>query len=148
MLQIATFAIPAEQEKANEFLRTHKPEGEIARMGDVLFIAYETGEYSADYEIADLQALLRGAKQTRIQHEIALEVLKEDRDKLNAKSNKSQWDELTDAITGMLRTMKTQEIKAAVVEQRIKTLQSSNGGTNITTGDGFKAAGKKAKAGK
>jgi len=54
MLQIATFTLPTETDKANDFLRTHKPFGEIARMGDLLFIAYEDGSYSPEYEIAEL----------------------------------------------------------------------------------------------
>jgi hypothetical protein len=32
MLQIKTFELPAQESAANEFLKTHKPMGELARM--------------------------------------------------------------------------------------------------------------------
>jgi hypothetical protein len=41
--------------------------GEIARMGDLLFIGYETGEYSLEYQIADLTELLRSNARARFQ---------------------------------------------------------------------------------
>ena len=44
MLQIATFSLPDDQDKANEFLKTHKPIGNIEFNKDMLFIGYETGD--------------------------------------------------------------------------------------------------------
>jgi hypothetical protein len=43
MLQVKTFALPAEETAANEFLKTHKPMDEIARMGNLLLIGFDDG---------------------------------------------------------------------------------------------------------
>src|SRR4051794_30437796 len=97
MLQIATFTLPDEQDKANEFLRTHKPIGNIEFSKDILFLGYEDGEYPVEYQISDLQEMIRGNRAARLQQEVAMNVLEYELADLNPKHNKGRYDELTSA---------------------------------------------------
>jgi hypothetical protein len=53
MIQVATFLLSTEQEKANEFFRTHKPVGNINI--NTVTIFWDDGVYSISEQIADLQ---------------------------------------------------------------------------------------------
>jgi hypothetical protein len=83
MLQVAAFLVPTEQEKANEFLRTHRiaPEG-INFNTDRLIIFYD------DDPVAELVQLLDSVGKARFQQEVALHVLKAELADLNSVKNK------------------------------------------------------------
>src|SRR5436190_16593233 len=105
MLQIATFQLPDEQNLANEFLRTHKPIGNIEFSKDILFMGYEDGEYPVEYQIDDLNDMIRSNRAARLQQEIALCVLayelkdiEKERDGVNMKNNAKQFEQLTQQI--------------------------------------------------
>src|SRR4051794_26550149 len=116
MLQIATFSLPDEQDKVNEFLKTHKPIGNIEFNKDMIFVGYETGEYPVEYEIGTLHERLIAQKETRFQHEIALHVLEYEQADLNPKHNKPRWDEIEGAKYNIRRTMSIEDAKGAFVE--------------------------------
>ena len=124
MLQIKTFELPNDEDKANEFLKTHKPIGNIEFNKDMLFIGYETGEYPVEYQIADMQELLRGVRAAKFQQESALQVLNYEIADLNATHNRGRYDELTSAIIGTKKAMDVQDMKAGWLEQRIAELQA------------------------
>lgn len=124
MLQIATFTLPDEQDQANEFLKTHKPIGNIEFSKDLLFMGFEDGEYPVAYQISDLQEMIRSNRAARLQQEIAMQVLEYERADLNPKHNKNRYDELTSALINMKRGMDIQDMKAAWAEKRITELQA------------------------
>jgi hypothetical protein len=126
MLQIKTFELPSEEAPANEFLKTHKPMGEIARMGDLLFIAYETGENPVEYQIADLTEFIRGAQNAKLQQEIAVRVM--EYELADLKVGKGRYDEVSMAIRNTKAAMDIQDVKIAFVEERIAALRASNEG--------------------
>jgi hypothetical protein len=127
MLQIATFTLPDENDNANAFLRTHKPFGEIARMGDLLFIAYEDGTYPPEYEIAELQELIAGQRAARLQLDIALHVLKAQLADLNPRHNKGRYEELMAQKFNVQAQIDNQELKIAFVQGKIDALRKANG---------------------
>lgn len=127
MLQIATFSLPEEQDKVNEFLKTHKPIGNIEFNKDMLFIGYETGDFPVEYEIAALQEMLAGNRTARVQQEIALHVMQYELADLNPKHNKPKYDEISGAIYNVKKSMDIQDVKAAFVEKRIQELRAANG---------------------
>lgn len=135
MLQIKTFALPGEENEANEFLKTHKPNGEIARMGELLFIAYETGETPVEYLIAELQEHLDSVRRTKFQQEVAIYVMEYEMADLKPGTNK-RYDEIAMARREAQRSVNLQDAKAAFVEQRINDLKSGNGTNNTPAEQG------------
>jgi hypothetical protein len=128
MLQIATFQLPDQQDQANEFLKTHKPMGEIARRGDLLFIAYETGDYPVEYQVADLQDLIRSANNIILQQQIAIHAIEYER--ADIQPGKQRYDEMTTAISQCKRQIDIQQVKIDYVQKRIAALKEGNGEGN------------------
>ena len=56
MLKVASFALPAEQKKANEFLATHKISNTNFNK-DMIVVFAEDGVISAATQVADLQGI-------------------------------------------------------------------------------------------
>src|SRR4051794_24352987 len=125
MLQIKTFVLPDEEDAANEFLKTHKPLGNIEFTKDILFMGYEDGTYPAEYQIADLMELIAGQRNARLQQEIMLQVLKSELSDLNPKQNANAYQEKLDQIRQVERGMDTQDLKIGFVEAKIKALKAS-----------------------
>jgi hypothetical protein len=67
MIQVATFLLPQEQEKANEFLKTHHPDaasGGINFNRDMIVIFYDDGVMGKQREISSWREYLYGAENT------------------------------------------------------------------------------------
>jgi hypothetical protein len=123
MLQVASFLLPSEQDKANEFLRTHKPAGNINFNKDTIIVFYDDGTISPEYEIADFQELLESNRKARVQQEIALHVMKAELADLNPTHNKGRYEEVSYQIRQVEDAISTQDIKAEFVRTRIAQLR-------------------------
>jgi|tagenome__1003787_1003787.scaffolds.fasta_scaffold20490750_2 hypothetical protein len=137
MIQVAAFSMPTQQDEANDFLRTHKPEGQVHFNRDMIVVFYDNGEVSPQHKIAEFQELLRGNENARFQQEVALFVLKrqradlkEERSGLKANQNKGrveQIDNLLSQVEGGIKdtenAMALQDVKADFVKDRITLLQ-------------------------
>jgi hypothetical protein len=124
MLQIKTFKLPDEETAANEFLATHKPFGEIARMGDLLFVAVEDGSYPVEYEIAWLAEYLQGVREAKLQQEVALYVMQAEMADLG---NKKAADELSVQVKNLKDGIAKQDMKVQFLENRIAALRNGQG---------------------
>lgn len=120
MLQVASFALPTEQDKANEFLKTHKPVGNINFNKDTIVVFYE------DDPAADLVDLLESVGNARFQQEIALHMIKRDMAGLNPIKNKGKFDELDNALRNTQEAMDDQDAKAEYLKQRIEEKRASS----------------------
>src|SRR4051794_9356351 len=111
MIQVATFRIssslfrPSQEKEANEFLRTHKSQGQIHFNRDTIVVFYDNGQYPAAHQIADLQEMLQANADARFQQESTLNVLnvqvadlKEERSKLNATHNKGRCEDIDNLL--------------------------------------------------
>jgi hypothetical protein len=114
MLQVATFLLPEGQEKANEFLKAHKPVGNINFNRDTIVVFYE------DDPAADLLELLESVGNARFQQELALHMLKRDIAGLNPLHNKGKYDELDNAIRNTQEAMDDQDAKAEYLKTIIE----------------------------
>ena len=137
MIQVATFLLPSEQEKANEFLKTHKPEGSVNFNRDMVIVFWDNGEYPAEYQIADMQEMLKANANARFQQEGTLNMLntqladlKEERSTINTKHNKGRVEEVdnlisqfTNGINETKRAITLQDIKAEFLRERIAVLE-------------------------
>jgi N-acetylneuraminic acid mutarotase len=123
MLQVASFALPKQQDEANEFLKTHKPQGNINFNKDTIIVFYDDGEFSPEYEIADLEEYIQSMKTARFQQEVALHVMKTDLKKFKAGTN--QWQDINSGILNAERGIANQDLKIAFVEGRIKQLRKN-----------------------
>lgn len=138
MLQVKLFKVAGlfnQVRAANEFLRTHKPAGEVARMGNHLFIAYETEDTPVEYRIAEYREMLEGNRQAVAQQEIAVHVLEYERANVDKSKHQNQYDEYTRAINNARHAIDIQIVKAAFVEQRIEDLK--NGRSNNVPGEAY-----------
>jgi hypothetical protein len=124
MLQVATFLLPQQQDAANEFLKTHRPEGTINFNKDTIVVFWENGEYPPEYQLADLQELLKSVQAAKLQQDVALHVMKSDLADLNPTHNKGPYEQLASAIHQTEDMIAKQDTKAAYLEERIKALQS------------------------
>jgi hypothetical protein len=114
MLQVATFLLPDGQEKANEFLKTHKPVGNINFNKDTIVVFYE------DDPAADLVELLESVGNARFQQEVSLFILKRELADLNPTSNKGRYEEVQNAIFNAQDAIENQDAKAEYLKQRIE----------------------------
>ncbi|TCU78868.1 hypothetical protein EDE08_101650 [Bradyrhizobium sp. R2.2-H] len=114
MLQVATFQLPDGQEKANEFLKAHKPVGNINFNRDTIVIFYE------DDPAADILELLQSVTNAKFQQGIALHMLKRDIAGLNRVKNKDRFDELDHAIRQTQEAMDGQDAKAEYLKTIIE----------------------------
>jgi hypothetical protein len=135
MLQIKTFELPAEEDKANAFLALHKPVGEIARMGDLLFLAYDDGREWPAEQIAALRELLQGNRAAKFQMQVALHVMEYELADLNPVKNKPRYEEVSFGIREMKKQLDIQDVKAQFVEARIAALESQYVGDPATQAD-------------
>lgn len=124
MLQVASFTLPSEQDKANEFLKTHKPMGQVSFNKDIIVVFWEDGEYPAEYEIADLRELLQSNKMAKLQQEIALHVMKAEL--ADTPTNMARYNELSAGIKGLETGLSIQDIKADFVQKRIDSLTGNS----------------------
>lgn len=122
MLQVQTFLVPQQQEAANEFLKTHKPDGQINFNKDTIVIFWETGENPVEYQVAELRELIVDNRKARFQQEVALHVLKAQLADLNFTKNKEQWQDVSRAIRNVEDAIANQDLKAAFAEDKIKQL--------------------------
>jgi hypothetical protein len=125
MLQVATFLVPTEQEKANEFLKTHKPAGEIHFNTNMIVIFWDDWEYPASYQITDLRELIQSNQNATFQMEVALDVMKHDLADL--KPGTKNWQDLSSAISDTENKIAIQGIKRAFAEKRIEEIKKANG---------------------
>lgn len=114
MLQVATFLVPAEQDKANEFLKAHKPVGNINFNRDTIICFYE------DDPAADIVELLESVGNAKFQQGIALHMLKRDIAGLNRVKNKEKFDELDHAIRQTQEAIDDQDAKAEYLKKIIE----------------------------
>lgn len=124
MLQIAAFVLPGQQKEANEFLQTHKPAGDLQFNADRMFVFFDDGTNPVEYQIANLQELLQGNRNAKIQHQIALQVLEYELADLNMVHNKTLYENKTHEIRQLKRLMDAQDVKAQFVEARIAALRN------------------------
>jgi DNA gyrase/topoisomerase IV subunit A len=120
MLQVASFALPEQQEKANEFLKTHKPVGNINFNKDTIVVFYENDP------AADLVELLESVSNAKFQQEVALYMAKRDIAGLNRVKNKAKFDELDNAIRNIQEAIDDQDAKAEYLNKRIEEKRSAN----------------------
>lgn len=120
MLQVATFLVPSEQDKANEFLKAHKPVGNINFNRDTIVVFYE------DDPAADLLELMESVGHARFQQELALHMLKRDIAGLNRVKNKEKFDELDNAIRNTQEAIDDQDAKAEYLKARIEEKRAAN----------------------
>jgi hypothetical protein len=123
MLQIKTFSLPSEETAANDFLKTHKPVGDISYNASQLFIAFDDGVTSVEHEIAELQEMLKSQANTRFQQEVALHVMQYQIADLNPKHNKGRYDEINAAIIQQKAALDLQDAKTAFVQKKIDDLR-------------------------
>ncbi len=137
MIQVATFLLPDQQEAANEFLKTHKPEGPVNFNRDMVVVFWDNGEYPAEYQIADMQEMLKANANARFQQEGTLNListqladLQAERSTLNAKHNKGRVEEVDNLIfsfeKGVSETKQAitlQDLKAEFLRERIAVLE-------------------------
>jgi hypothetical protein len=119
MLQVATFLVPQDQDKANEFLKTHKPSpsGGINFNKDTIVIFYE------DDPAADLVELLESVNKARIQQELSLYIMKAELADLNPTHNKGQYEQVQAQIFQIEDAIDNQDRKAEFLNQRIAQLR-------------------------
>jgi hypothetical protein len=118
MLQVQTFLVPSEQNKANEFLKTHKPVGNISFNKDTIVVFYE------DDPAADLLVLLESVGNARFQQEVALFMMKRDIAGLNPAHNKGKYEEMDNAIRQTQEAIDNQDAKAEYLKIRIEEKRS------------------------
>ena len=122
MLKVAAFLVPAEQDKANEFIAGHKilPNG-INFNTDRLVIFYDDDPAAMEVE------LLASAKAARTQQEIALAVTRAELEGLP--TNLSQYDKLSSQIRELEQSTKLQLAKEDFLTKRIDEVRgtTSNG---------------------
>ena len=123
MIQVASFALPGEQDKANEFLATHKPEGTINFNKDTIVVFYDNGKVSVEHQVADINELIESAKKVRFQQEVALFMLK--RDIADKKPGSNQWQEFNSAIMQTEAKIDDQDAKISFCKERIAELEGS-----------------------
>jgi hypothetical protein len=117
MLQVASFGLPTEQNKANEFLKNHKPVGNINFNKDTIVVFYE------DDPAAEIVELLESVGNARFQQELALYMMK--RDIADLKPTNKRYDELADAIRKTEDAINDQDAKAEYLKQRIAEKRSA-----------------------
>ncbi len=118
MLQVATFLVPAEQDKANEFLKAHKPVGSINFNKDTIVVFYENDP------AAELVDMLEGVTNARFQQEVMLHVLKSELADLNPAHNKGRYEEVDQAIKNVQDGMANQDLKAEFLSHRIQEIRA------------------------
>lgn len=123
MLQVQTFALPAEQKQANEFLATHKT-SQINFHEGMMITLYEEGGYSLAYKIADLEELLQSVEAAQFQQEVAMNTLEYERADLNMVNNKGRYEELSAGIMSCKKAINMQGSKIAFVTKRIEELRA------------------------
>src|SRR5947209_20475665 len=114
MLQVASFALPAEQDRANEFLKTHKPVGNINFNKDTIVVFYD------EDPAAELVELLESVGRARVQQQIALHMIKRDMAGLNPAHNKGKYEELESARLNTQEALDDQDAKAELVTKWIE----------------------------
>lgn len=122
MLQVQTFVLPGQQTEANEFLKTHAPEGPINFNRDMIVVFYDDGVAHPSQAIADLRELLKSNANAKFQMEVALHVMKKDLAGLNPLKNKGRYEECFNAIRQTEEKIADQDTKAAFVQSRIDEL--------------------------
>ena len=123
MLQVATFLLPKEEAKANQFLATHKVSSTNFNK-DMIVVFTDDGMVSVGQEIADLSEYITSMKTAQFQQEVAMSVMQADLKLHKAGSN--QWQEINSAILNTERGIETQNRKIAFVEKRIKELSKKS----------------------
>lgn len=84
MLQVAAFRVPDEQEKANEFLRTHAHKEVDLTQNDTLLVLFEDGAHSPTSLLNHLVELREAIVASRFQQEVAVITLTHERPRLEA----------------------------------------------------------------
>lgn len=119
MIQVASFKLPEQEEAANFFLATHKPDN-ISTQPNLMVVYYEDGTNPVEYQVAALQELIAGQANARIQQEVALFVSK--RELADTPTNMARYDELTDQIKQIENALELQDAKTAFVQSKIDSL--------------------------
>lgn len=120
MLQIKTFALPAEETAANDFIRLHKPVGDISYNDAQLFIAWEDGTHPVEHQIAEYREMLKSQAASRVQQEIALHVMKWQL--AGTDTNTAKWDEINKDIKAQTEALDLQDTKTNYVHSKITEL--------------------------
>jgi hypothetical protein len=123
MLQVKTFLVPSEQDSANEFLKTHKPMGQVHFNKDTIVIFYDDFLTTPELEIADLQELIVANRNAKFQQELALFMMK--RELADTPSNLAHYDELSRAIKETEKALDAQDAKAAYVQAKIDVFKTN-----------------------
>ncbi len=122
MLQVQTFVLPDQQDAANEFLKTHAPEGPINFNRDMIVVFFDDGIEHPAKQIADLRDLLKSNANAKFQMEVGLHVMKKDLAGLNPTKNKPRYEELSHQIRQQEDKIADQDTKAAFLQSRIDEL--------------------------
>jgi hypothetical protein len=115
MIQVATFRVPEEQDKANAFLLEHKPAQQGINFNkDTIIVFYENDP------AAELLDLLESVRAARFQQQVALHVAKYELAGLNRTHNKGRYEEIDSAIKNIQDAIAIQDTKEAFVLQKIE----------------------------
>lgn len=128
MLQVATFTLPDQQAEANEFLKTHSPEGQVHFNKDMIVVFHDDGEYSVQDELADLMVIKKGNRGAKLQQQIAFEVVKHDLANINPVKNDAKYQETLNAKRQIEEAMDLQDLKMSFIDERIATLKGNGQG--------------------
>lgn len=123
MLQVASFALPGEIEKANEFLATHKPVGNVHFNTNMIVVFWDDGTFPAAYRIADLNELLLSTQTAQQQQEVALHILTAQLADL--KHGSSEYNNIDDAIIKTKAAIENQILKAAFLHSKIMEISGT-----------------------
>lgn len=123
MIQVKTFLLPKQQDAANEFLATHKPqENQVHFNTNMIFVYYDDGVFPLEYERDMWNEYLPPIRNQRQDTEIAIAVLK--MDLANARDLKD--NELVKNIENQIEQLKNQienrEFKVRFIANKIADL--------------------------
>jgi hypothetical protein len=122
MLQVHAFQLPDHVEKANEFLKTHKPFGDIHFVQDQMLVFVEDGANPPAYQIAELEDLLRAVRASKRQQEVAIAVATDERN--SGYLPKNQIQKITNDIISLEEAIKHQESKEKFLLARIEEVRA------------------------
>lgn len=108
MRQVATFKVPEEQDKANQFLKEHKPDT-INFNTNLIVIFYDDGQYPIEHEIADINERILANRQAIFDKKVALHMMKAEQAAIP--TNMARWRELDDAIRSMQEALDNHDMK-------------------------------------
>lgn len=121
MLQVKTFLLPMEEEKANQLMETVKVTNTSFNK-DMIVVFHDDGIKTDAERLADLQEMLASIRAAQFQQEVALHMLKHDR--ANAKPGSDAFAEFDHGCIKTQQAIDDQDVKAEFVLGKIAELQA------------------------